>query len=162
MVIFILSRHVRAAAIMQAFRPTRKEVEVRASLVETVSKIVTNIWPDALVQPFGSYATGLYLPSSDIDLVVLGAGPETKQEQVAALKRIASALRAAEWQADDLEVIANAKVPIVKFRHADSGLDVDICLESRDGLLSSALARKASRKFAAYKFLVPVLKKWRA
>lgn len=30
------------------------------------------LWPQARVEVFGSFRTGLYLPTSDIDLVVIG------------------------------------------------------------------------------------------
>jgi DNA polymerase sigma len=32
--------------------------------------VVTLLWPRAQVKPFGSFATGLMRPGSDIDLVV--------------------------------------------------------------------------------------------
>lgn len=31
-----------------------------------------SLWPQARVEVFGSFRTGLYLPTSDIDLVVIG------------------------------------------------------------------------------------------
>jgi non-canonical poly(A) RNA polymerase PAPD5/7 len=37
--------------------------------------IVRGLWRHAGVESFGSYATGLWLPSSDVDLVVVDAGP---------------------------------------------------------------------------------------
>lgn len=37
-----------------------------------MENIILSLWPDAQVQVFGSYRTGLYLPTSDIDIVVIG------------------------------------------------------------------------------------------
>lgn len=36
---------------------------------------ILSLWPDAQVMVFGSYRTGLYLPTSDIDIVVIGKYP---------------------------------------------------------------------------------------
>ena len=29
-------------------------------------------WPNVVIETFGSFATGLYLPSSDLDVVIIG------------------------------------------------------------------------------------------
>ena len=36
--------------------------------------LVGAVWPGASVRVFGSFDTGLYLPESDVDLVVVGTG----------------------------------------------------------------------------------------
>ena len=40
-----------------------------------VSAAACSLWPHARTALFGSQATGLALPGSDLDLVVLGVGP---------------------------------------------------------------------------------------
>ena len=75
--------------------PTPEEHQVRVDVVLRIKEVILKIWPHALVQIFGSFQTGLYLPTryyfaklsitfhsvpcltspiccSDIDLVVLG------------------------------------------------------------------------------------------
>ena len=158
----LLALHEDVIDFWQAFQPTREEAEARAELLERIRALVNDLWPGAEVKPFGSYATGLYLPSSDVDIVVFGMGLETKPSRVAGLEQLAQRLEAAEWPVTELEVIGKAKVPIVKFVDARSGVHVDICLEVRDGLQSSNLARKASTQFPAFKYLVLVLKQWLA
>jgi DNA polymerase sigma len=54
--------------------PTEEEGAARAAATARVAGVVTTIWPDAVVEAFGSYATGLYLPTSDMDLVVTNSG----------------------------------------------------------------------------------------
>ena len=159
----LLALHEDILDFWQAFQPTTQEATARAGLLERVRALVADLWPEGEVKPFGSYATGLFLPSSDVDLVVLGLGLESKAERVAGLRQIAQALRReTSWRADELEVVEKAKVPIVKFVDAESGVAVDICLETRDGLASSNLARKAAQQFPAFKYLVLVLKRWLA
>lgn len=52
--------------------PTPTEHRIRGDVVHRIEKIIQSLWPEAQVQVFGSYRTGLYLPTSDIDLVVIG------------------------------------------------------------------------------------------
>jgi tRNA nucleotidyltransferase (CCA-adding enzyme) len=39
--------------------------------IEKVRSCVRKLWPKAVVETYGSYSTGIWLPSSDIDLVIL-------------------------------------------------------------------------------------------
>ena len=43
-------------------------------VITDIRGIVTNIWHDATVEAFGSYASGLWLPNSDVDLVIKARG----------------------------------------------------------------------------------------
>lgn len=52
--------------------PTNAEHKIRAEVVARIEKIILSKWSEAQVEVFGSYRTGLYLPTSDIDLVVIG------------------------------------------------------------------------------------------
>lgn len=52
--------------------PTELEHQVRGDVVQRIKRIIISKWPEAQVEIFGSYRTGLYLPTSDIDLVVIG------------------------------------------------------------------------------------------
>jgi DNA polymerase sigma len=40
------------------------------AVVSSVTSVVRRIWKHASVEPFGSFASGLWLPSSDVDLVI--------------------------------------------------------------------------------------------
>ncbi|KAL1511945.1 hypothetical protein AB1Y20_005225 [Prymnesium parvum] len=158
----LLQLHEDLLDFYEAYRPTAKEQAMRADLVKRVDELVGLVWPGASVRVFGSYSTGLYLPESDIDLVCIGTGLQdaSKFERGKALHAFAAALRAAPWGHSRLEVIDKAKVPIVKFVDETSGVAVDVCIETRDGLLSASLATKANAQFPAYKVLVLVLKRF--
>ena len=52
--------------------PTAAELSQRSAVVATLREIITHLWPDARLIVFGSTATGLCLPDSDIDCVVMG------------------------------------------------------------------------------------------
>ena len=158
----LLRLHEDLLDFHEAYRPTVREAAMRKELVERVGALVATVWEGATVRVFGSYSTGLFLPESDIDLVCVGTGLEDapKQARGKALHSFARALRAAPWLHSQLEVIDKAKVPIVKFVDGESGVAVDVCIETRDGLVSSSLAKKANNQFPAYKVLVLVLKRF--
>ena len=55
---------------MRYMEPTPQEVRMRMNLVQRFKKLITSFNMNASVQPVGSYVTGLYLPTSDIDMVI--------------------------------------------------------------------------------------------
>jgi non-canonical poly(A) RNA polymerase PAPD5/7 len=128
---------------------------------------VKALYPEARVEVFGSGATGLALKDADIDLVVLGAGPQgaaggggfskaDHAEVVRVLRKIEKALQRTKivWKAC---VISTAKVPIVKMnagKHA-----VDLSVGAANGLAAVGWIRQQVMALAALRPLVLVLKR---
>jgi len=148
---------------------------------------------------FGSQATGLYLPTSDIDLVMYlpdeenpddddknkdktkvpssSAAKKKKkklteeqemeswdestflQQQKSPLNRLACALLE-QWKDEIcyLEVIGNTRIPIVKFTHAPTNLDVDICCNQTGGPESAELIKRFMQAMPPLRPLTIVLK----
>ncbi|MGH0133141.1 UNVERIFIED_CONTAM: hypothetical protein FKN15_061291 [Acipenser sinensis] len=52
--------------------PRPEEERMRKEVVQRIKDVIRELWPNADVHIFGSFSTGLYLPTSDIDLVVFG------------------------------------------------------------------------------------------
>lgn len=70
---FLISRlHQEIDHFYRYMSPTEAEHQIRAEVVARIEKIILSKWSEAKVEIFGSYRTGLYLPTSDIDLVVIG------------------------------------------------------------------------------------------
>jgi len=64
--------HNEIVSFMHLMEPLPSEIEQRDQLVERIRQTVAvHFGEEAEVQVFGSQATGLFLPSSDIDLVVI-------------------------------------------------------------------------------------------
>jgi len=94
---------------------------------------------DADIHAFGSFPSGLYLPTGDMDLVMLSerfvdrgiAVYSTKK----ALFRFRDLLKAKHipWQGD-VELILHARVPLAKFIDRKTGLKVDVSFENSTGL----------------------------
>lgn len=55
--------HKEVEAFTKWMSPTPVEDEIRELTVAIISRAVTTSFPDAVVLPFGSYETKLYLPS---------------------------------------------------------------------------------------------------
>jgi non-canonical poly(A) RNA polymerase PAPD5/7 len=85
--------------------PTPAEHAVRYLVIQRVEAAVQSLWPNALVQVFGSYETHLYLPSSDVDVVVF----EPSLRVPACLWKLKTALAAADVYSK-IEVIDKARV----------------------------------------------------
>ncbi|RUS16843.1 hypothetical protein BC937DRAFT_90733 [Endogone sp. FLAS-F59071] len=110
--------------------PTPNEWAVREWLVNRVTEVVTSIWPSAKVRPFGSYCTGLSLPTSDIDLSIYldQKQPVSKKSYRHLASKLVNA-GIAEWR--KLQVIPWAKVPIVHFTDCCSYIECDISINSK-------------------------------
>ncbi|KAF8995890.1 hypothetical protein BDZ89DRAFT_1259982, partial [Hymenopellis radicata] len=91
---------------------------------------VTSAVKDARIEPFGGYATKIYLPSSDIDLVILS-------ESMRTLKRALITNR--------VSIIAKAKVPMVKFMSTHGPFNVDISINQPNSLVSINIINGSAR-----------------
>lgn len=64
--------------IVQIASQTKKTVDSMkihiAKIIENVTTSVQDLWSDSTIETFGSYSTGLWLPTSDVDLVILVRG----------------------------------------------------------------------------------------
>lgn len=101
---FRLQREV--TCFLQYLEPTPIEIKLREYLVHRIRVAITEKWPEAKVEVFGSFSTQLYLPNSDIDIVV--RFPPSVQVR---LRKIAICLEAEEICRDP-QIIEHATVNI--------------------------------------------------
>lgn len=102
--------------------PSLEEYTVRRDLIDYLSALIRSNFPGAEVTPFGSWQTQLYLPTGDIDLVVTNPQLENapRNKVVNFLHHLAALMK--RRLANQVVVIAKAKVPIVKFATSDGEL----------------------------------------
>ncbi|CAI4775941.1 AKH_1a_G0047170.mRNA.1.CDS.1 [Saccharomyces cerevisiae] len=119
--------------------PSREEIEIRNQTISTIREAVKQLWPDADLHVFGSYSTDLYLPGSDIDCVVTSelGGKESRNN----LYSLASHLKKKKL-ATEVEVVAKARVPIIKFVEPHSGIHIDVSFERTNGIEAAKLIRE--------------------
>lgn len=89
--------------------PTPLEHEARIDVVGRVRTVIRKLWPQAKVDIFGSFKTGLYLPASDIDLVICGKWSDLPLHMIHD-----ELIRSGIPKPDESLVLDKVVVPIVK------------------------------------------------
>jgi non-canonical poly(A) RNA polymerase PAPD5/7 len=147
--------------------PDVSDLQNRAVIQKKVREAIGTLYPASRLEVFGSGATGLALKCADIDLVVMGVGPEPcaggggfsrndREELVRMLRKIEKALRREKivWKAN---VISTAKVPIIKMNAGRYA--VDLTVGASNGLSAVQWIKDQVRDFAAMRPIILVLKK---
>ena len=119
--------------------PTQKELEIRESLISQLTNIATSLFPNCELKVFGSQYTRMLTSTSDIDISIINVSTSATDcdnsegvTEVDCLYKLASKLKELRI-VSYVEVIANAKVPIIKLDHLDSKISVDICINNTSG-----------------------------
>ncbi|KAF8788360.1 Terminal nucleotidyltransferase 4B like protein [Argiope bruennichi] len=134
--------------------PKEQETELRLKVIEHITRVVHSLWPQAQVEIFGSFRTGLYLSSSDIDMVIFGEWKSLP------LSTLSQALENNGILDSDINIIANATVPIIRLVHSPSGIRVDISFNMSNGVESAKLVKKMMKQHPALPKLVLILKQF--
>nr|XP_020452471.1 non-canonical poly(A) RNA polymerase PAPD7-like isoform X2 [Monopterus albus] len=101
--------------------PRPEEETMRRDVVNRIESVIKDLWPTARVEIFGSFSTGLYLPTSDIDLVVFGKWDHPP------LLELEQALRKHNMSGPyPIKVLDKATVPIIKLTDYETEVKVDI------------------------------------
>ena len=105
------------------------KLPLRQSLLEKVREIVSLHFPGAEVLLFGSHATGLALPSSDMDVVILYSRLRSREDVRVAVLTLAALLMPCPWTVA-AQAIDTASVPLIKLQ-----VDSYLLGDSETGLL---------------------------
>lgn len=150
----MLQLHKEIVDFCDFLSPTQEEQASRAEAVRCVFDVIKYIWPNCKVEVFGSFRTGLYLPTSDIDVVILDSGLKSPQIGLNALSRALSQ----KGVAKKIQVIAKARVPIVKFVEKRSGVAFDISFDVNGGPIAAEFIKNAISKWPELRPLCLILK----
>ena len=131
--------------------PTAASHQLRLEVLTRLKNVVTGLWPDARIEPFGSFATGLYLPTSDLDVVIFGLWTSIPFTTLDSQLRTIAA-------PGSIEVIDTAAVPIIKYDDMESGIKVDISFNSDTGPRTAQLIKLFKRQYPDLPKLALVLK----
>ena len=147
-------------------KPQEFEQVVREELLDRLQKAMKDYDETCEVRCFGSFAAGLYLPTADMDLVVvsrqfLRTGVQTLFQTSTQMHRLGRYLRKAGIaEHDSVEVISKAKVPIVKFVDRITSLKVDMSFENDTGLIANVTFDNWKQTFPALPIIVTVVKQF--
>ena len=144
--------------------PKPAEQTMREELIARLELLVREAFPSSPnvhLKPFGSYATKLYLPISDIDLVLFGvdesrfvAGEKGKNSPLGVLERVMRSKQSATY----LEHISGARIPILKLTDKLTGVKVDICYAIEGGLRAAEFIVSMQQHMPALRPLTLFLK----
>uniref|UniRef100_A0A8C5TFM0 Terminal nucleotidyltransferase 4B n=2 Tax=Malurus TaxID=55806 RepID=A0A8C5TFM0_9PASS len=135
--------------------PRPEEERMRMEVVTRIENVIKELWPNADVQIFGSFKTGLYLPTSDIDLVVFG------KWETLPLWTLEEALRKHNVADENsVKVLDKATVPIIKLTDSFTEVKVDISFNVQNGVKAAQLIKDFIKKYPVLPFLVLVLKQF--
>ena len=152
--------------------PTQKDRQDRDKAIEkysivyiyiyiySVRDVVSKVWPEAKVLVFGSYATGLFLPTSDIDLgVMTPPGTKVKNGTTSLIYSLKAALvRENTAEEHHIECITGAKVPILRMREKETGTPIDISFNMLNGYKAAEVMKEYLKHYPHMKYLVFIVK----
>ncbi|GEQ69023.1 hypothetical protein JCM33374_g2693 [Metschnikowia sp. JCM 33374] len=119
--------------------PSKDEIIIRNTVISKLKQHISEFWPETSAHVFGSCATDLYLPGSDIDMVIISSTGD--YEQRSRLYQLSSYLRTHKL-GKNIEVIASAKVPIIKFVDPQYNIHVDVSFERTNGIDAARRIRR--------------------
>ncbi|KAG0065387.1 hypothetical protein BGZ89_008372 [Linnemannia elongata] len=135
-------------------KPTPEEHSIRTYVLKAVEEFVTGLWSEAKVYAYGSFNTRLYLPGSDMDIVmVMGT------EKPGVLRTLANRIRSKGFGIN-VEAILQTKVPIVKFQERRTGIHVDISLNQLDGFKTGDVVQQFLKQMPALQPMTMLIKQF--
>ncbi|KAJ5327775.1 hypothetical protein N7452_008165 [Penicillium brevicompactum] len=147
-------------------KPQEFENIVRRDLVERLNTAFKNRYPGVEIHAFGSFASGLYLPTADIDLVLLSnsfrrTGVRTFGERKGQIYAFSGFLKGTNIAVpNSIECIAHARVPILKFVDKLTGLRVDMSFDNNSGLIANETFQQWKTQFPAMPVILSVIKQF--
>ena len=137
--------------------PTYEENYLRNDLICRLKKLIERELPDVTVEVFGSFRTGLFLPTSDIDIVVL------KSKTPLPLNLLRQVIiRECISDHKNVIVLDRATVPLIKITESTTDLKIDISFDTgkNNGVNSADLIKEFESVFPSLRPLVMVLKQF--
>jgi len=135
--------------------PSEKSIADRELVKEMLSSTIKELWPTSEVGVFGSTATKLFLPDSDIDIVVLVEISDKRFNTI--LHKLGNYLLS-KGIVDYIEVITTARVPIIKLREKTTQIKADICFNRINGLKAAEMINSFQTVFPEFRYLVYIIK----
>uniref|UniRef100_A0AAX7STJ7 Terminal nucleotidyltransferase 4A n=1 Tax=Astatotilapia calliptera TaxID=8154 RepID=A0AAX7STJ7_ASTCA len=151
----IIGLHEEIIDFYNYISPRPEEEKMRLEVVDRIKEVIHDLWPSAEVEVFGSFSTGLYLPTSDIDLVVFGKWeslPLWTLEEALRKKNVADE--------NSIKVLDKATVPIIKLTDSYTEVKVDISFNVTSGVKAARLIKEFKEKYPVLPYLVLVLKQF--
>lgn len=114
---------------------------------------------------FGSFTMDMFTSTSDLDIslnVELGLEALTREERVKLLRKLTKLLYGLQSRGfvREIQPVFKAKVPVVKFLHCNTGIECDVSIENKDGIIKSEFLRIFSSIDSRFRKLCFLFKAW--
>ena len=157
---FYLRLHQEILDFTRWISLTDSEQRSRETFIHRLNGVCKSIWPKSKVVSFGSFLTGLSLPSSDVDVSVINV-PTDEHElyEVGCLRRLANALLE-QQQVSFVELRESAKVPILRVRDREAPhceIDINMNIEAPQAT-SKFVIRNAIEVYPQFRPLTLLIK----
>jgi non-canonical poly(A) RNA polymerase PAPD5/7 len=155
--------HKEVVDFYDYIKPRDFEERLRNELVQELKQFCRRVFRDAEVYPFGSFPSGLYLPTADMDMAFMSDGyvngGAAKYSTKTSLHRFKGQLmnHKIAWE-DEIELILHAKVPLVKFIEHKTGLKVDVSFENDTGVTAIDTFKAWREQYPGMPALVTLVK----
>lgn len=115
--------------VLEKFAQTPKEIDLRKSIVMDLEEYISELYPQAKLELFGSSCNGFGLQNSDLDICLTLRGNDTgvNLDFIQIIENLVVHLKGYK-SIRNLIPITSAKVPIIKFNHFSTDLDGDISI----------------------------------
>ena len=165
LILFFGRLHKEIIDFVEYIKPRPYEHAVRRFSVQRLREIVQEIWADTDVRVFGSFAADLYLPTSDVDLVVVSRDyvvrDRPKYDRKGNIFRLSDLLKqSGVAEKGSVQPVVNAKVPLVKYVDKATGLHIDVSFEGKSGLVANETFAEWRRTYPSLPILLAVLKQF--
>lgn len=148
-----------AESIIQRLNPQPIERERRDALLNYLRTVLSQVFPDAELHPFGSTANGLGMANADMDLCVCFNNQiKSKVTAVEFVEHMGNLLQQ-DGRFSEVKLLTRTRIPIIKLKHMD-GLCSDIGFENRLALWNTRLLKTYTEVDPRLKKLVYLVKHW--
>ena len=145
----------------------KKSAHIHDELIKNVQNAVNECSQDYEVHLYGSHATNLCLPWSDLDVVLISKNNNKNNQQISLeakhllLSKLYENLKQQPW-VKDINYISGANIPIIKLfsiaKYNNIPIDISIQDEKHFGLRCVDLVKQFMNKYESLKPLVLALK----
>ncbi|KAJ5277573.1 PAP/25A-associated, partial [Penicillium chrysogenum] len=147
-------------------KPQEFENVVRRDLVERLNIAFQSRYAGTEIHAFGSFASGIYLPTADIDLVLLSdnfrrTGVSSFGERKGKIYAISGFRESTNVAVPgSIECVTHARVPILKFVDRLTGLSVDMSFDNNSGLMANETFQTWKEQFPIMPVILLVVKQF--
>lgn len=150
-----LRLHNEIIDLYNYLKPKDNLEKIRKIVIEKLDSYLKSFNIEYKIYPFGSHETKLYLPNSDIDLVIINNNLSVKK----LINKIGKCIKSnTNGYYNNIEIVLSAKIPIIKFTDTEYNVQIDIVFNAFDGVKMLKIIKKTLSDNVELKYLIFLFK----